>query len=55
MITVTSLGLIGLAGKVPMQGMVFIVAGVVLIFIGMSKIWPWKAWFYLLTPGVTLC
>lgn len=38
MITVTSLGLIGLAGKVPMQGMLFIVAGVVLIFIGMSKI-----------------
>jgi len=37
MITVTSLGLIGLAGKVPIQSMFFIAAGVVLIFIGLSK------------------
>lgn len=38
MITVTSLGLIGLAGKVPLQGLLFIVAGVALIFIGLSKL-----------------
>lgn len=36
-IIVTSLGLIGLAGKVPISKMVFIVAGVTLIFIGVGK------------------
>lgn len=38
MITVTSLGLMGLAGKISLQGMVFIITGVIFIFIGMSKI-----------------
>lgn len=38
MITVTSLGLVGLAGKVSIQGMVFIIAGVVMIFIGLNKL-----------------
>lgn len=38
MITVTSLGLVGLAGKVSIQGMVFIVSGVVMIFIGLNKL-----------------
>lgn len=38
MITVTSLGLVGLAGKVPTQGLVFILLGVACIFFGMSKL-----------------
>ncbi|MFZ5597934.1 MAG: YqhV family protein [Bacillota bacterium] len=38
MITVTSLGLVGLAGKVSPQGLAFIVLGVAFIFIGTSKI-----------------
>ncbi|MFZ5644444.1 MAG: YqhV family protein [Bacillota bacterium] len=38
MITVTSLGLVGLAGKISLQGMVFIVLGVASIFYGMSRI-----------------
>ncbi|MFZ5648805.1 MAG: YqhV family protein [Bacillota bacterium] len=38
MITVTSLGLVGLAGKVSLQGLIFIITGVIFIFIGMSKI-----------------
>ncbi|HBV96506.1 MAG: hypothetical protein JL50_17010 [Peptococcaceae bacterium BICA1-7] len=37
MITVTSLGLVGLAGKVPAQGLIFILLGVACIFYGMSK------------------
>ncbi|MCL6635557.1 MAG: YqhV family protein [Peptococcaceae bacterium] len=37
MITVTSLGLYGLAGKVSVAGMVTIVTGVALIFIGIHK------------------
>ncbi|MHB8157341.1 MAG: YqhV family protein [Desulfocucumaceae bacterium] len=37
MITVTSLGLVGLAGKISFQGLAFIIAGVTSIFIGMSK------------------
>ena len=36
-IIVTSLGLIGLAGKVPISKMVYVVAGVTLIFIGVGK------------------
>lgn len=38
LITVTSLGLIGLMGKVPWSGMIIIMLGVILIFIGMSKL-----------------
>ncbi len=38
MLTVTSLGLIGLAGKIPLSGMVFVLTGVALIFYGVSKI-----------------
>ncbi|BAF59996.1 MAG: YqhV family protein [Pelotomaculum sp.] len=38
LLTVTSLGLAGLAGKVSPAGMVVILAGVVLIFIGISRI-----------------
>ena len=38
MITVTSLGLVGLAGKVPTQGLVFIILGVISIFYGLSKL-----------------
>lgn len=38
MITVTSLGLVGLAGKVSLPGLFFIITGVIFIFIGMSKI-----------------
>lgn len=37
LIIVTSLGLIGLAGKIPMGKMAFIIAGVTLIFVGVSK------------------
>ncbi|MCL6635208.1 MAG: YqhV family protein [Peptococcaceae bacterium] len=37
LLTVTSLGLIGLAGKVSIQGMAIIVLGVALIFIGINK------------------
>ena len=38
LITVTSLGLVGLMGKVPWSGMIIIMLGVILIFIGMSKL-----------------
>lgn len=38
MITVTSLGLAGLAGKVSPSGLVSIFSGVVLIFAGMHKL-----------------
>ncbi|MFZ5649984.1 MAG: YqhV family protein [Bacillota bacterium] len=38
MITVTSLGLVGLEGKVSLLGMFFIITGVIFIFIGMSRI-----------------
>jgi hypothetical protein len=38
MLTVTSLGLVGLAGKVPFSGMFFILTGVAFIFYGISKI-----------------
>ncbi|SFH18248.1 Protein of unknown function [Desulfotomaculum arcticum] len=38
MITVTTLGLVGLAGKVSPWGMVSILAGVALIFLGVRKI-----------------
>lgn len=37
LLIVTSLGLVGLAGKIPISKMVYIVAGVALIFIGVSK------------------
>jgi len=37
LLTVTSLGLIGLAGKVSATGMVIIILGVALIFIGINK------------------
>jgi hypothetical protein len=38
MITVTSLGLVGLAGKVPVQSLIFILLGVISIFFGLSKL-----------------
>ncbi|WP_027365139.1 YqhV family protein [Desulfotruncus alcoholivorax] len=38
MITVTTLGLVGLAGKVSLSGMVLILAGVALIFLGVRQI-----------------
>lgn len=38
MLTVTSLGMVGLAGKIPLSGMFFVVLGVALIFYGISKI-----------------
>lgn len=38
MITVTSLGLVGLAGKVPSQGLVSIVVGIALILYGVQKL-----------------
>ena len=38
MLAVTSLGLVGLAGKIPLSGMVFVVMGVAMIFYGISKI-----------------
>lgn len=38
MITVTSLGLAGLAGKISAGGMALIVLGVALIFIGINKL-----------------
>jgi len=38
LICVTTLGLVGLAGKVSMLGMVSIVTGVVLIFLGINKL-----------------
>ena len=38
MLTVTSLGLVGLAGKIPLSGMFFVITGVALIFYGVSKI-----------------
>lgn len=38
LLTVTSLGLLGLAGKVSPSGMVFIILGVALIFLGISRI-----------------
>lgn len=38
MITVTSLGLVGLAGKVSALGMVCIVLGVAMIFFGVNKL-----------------
>lgn len=37
MIIVTSLGIIGLAGKIPVSKMLFIIAGVTLIFVGVSR------------------
>lgn len=37
LITVTSLGLVGLAGKVSLGGMVMIITGVGLIFLGINK------------------
>lgn len=38
LITVTTLGLIGLAGKINGSGMVIVILGVALIFIGINKI-----------------
>lgn len=38
LLTVTSLGLVGLAGKVSPVGMGIIITGVVLIFIGINKL-----------------
>ena len=38
LITVTSLGLVGLMGKVPWSGMLIIILGVILIFIGINKL-----------------
>ncbi len=38
MITVTSLGLVGLAGKASPQGMALIILGVACIFIGVNKL-----------------
>ncbi len=38
LLTVTSLGLVGLAGKVAPSGMVTVILGVLLIFIGINKI-----------------
>ncbi|NLI12857.1 YqhV family protein [Pelotomaculum propionicicum] len=38
LLTVTSLGLIGLAGKSSPLGMLIIVCGVVLIFVGINKL-----------------
>jgi len=38
MVAVTSLGLIGLAGKISSREMLFIFSGVLLIFYGLSKI-----------------
>lgn len=38
LITVTSLGLVGLAGKVSPVGMASILLGVILIFIGINKL-----------------
>jgi len=38
MLTVTTLGLIGLAGKISTQGIFIVMAGVGLIFLGVSKV-----------------
>lgn len=38
LLTVTSLGLVGLAGKVSLVGMAIILTGVALIFIGINKL-----------------
>lgn len=38
LLTVTSLGLVGLAGKVSAGGMCLIILGVVLIFLGINRI-----------------
>lgn len=38
MLTVTSLGLIGLAGKLSFSGMAIIILGVALIFIGINRL-----------------
>lgn len=38
LLTVTSLGLIGLAGKVSVSGMAIIILGVALIFIGINRL-----------------
>ena len=38
MLTVTTLGLIGLAGRVSTQGIFIVMAGVALIFLGVSKV-----------------
>lgn len=38
LITVTTLGLIGLAGKIDGSGMMIVILGVALIFIGINKI-----------------
>ncbi|MBO8136554.1 MAG: YqhV family protein [Desulfotomaculum sp.] len=37
LIIVTSLGLVGLAGKIPLSKMIYIIIGVTLIFIGVNK------------------
>lgn len=38
MLTVTTLGLIGLSGKISTQGIFIVMAGVALIFVGVSKV-----------------
>lgn len=38
LLTVTTLGLIGLAGKISPSGMMSVILGVILIFIGINKI-----------------
>lgn len=38
MLTVTAIGLVGLAGRIAPSGMVIIILGVILIFIGINKI-----------------
>ncbi len=38
LLTVTGLGLVGLAGKVAPSGMVIIITGVMLIFLGINKL-----------------
>jgi hypothetical protein len=38
LVTVTSIGLFGLMGRLPWSGMLIIILGVLLIFVGMSKL-----------------
>ncbi len=38
LLTVTTLGLIGLAGKISPSGMMSVILGVILIFVGINKI-----------------
>ncbi|MDD2552988.1 MAG: YqhV family protein [Desulfotomaculaceae bacterium] len=38
LLTVTTLGLIGLAGKIAPSGMITVILGVILIFVGINKI-----------------